>query len=79
MSQHTAQPGALFSECVSEIEAAYRSLGHQLGWRFLSVRGAVLNGPVKVALITLNPAGRFIPPDHPWQSCESGVSYLVER
>jgi hypothetical protein len=69
----------LFEDSVREIDAAYKRLGHTLGWRFLSVSKRVLDSPVKVALITLNPAGDSIPPDHPWESCEAGVSYLVER
>lgn len=68
----------LFEQCVSDIERAYDELGHNLGWRFLSVGKDVLNAPVEIALITLNPAGNVIPPDHPMASCESGVSYLVE-
>ena len=69
----------LFEDCVRDIDAAYKQLGHTLGWRFLSVSKHVLDSPVQVALITLNPAGDSIPPDHPWESCEVGVSYLVER
>ena len=68
----------LFEQCVREIEDAYAELGHQLGWRFLSVGKDVLDAPVKIALITLNPGGNVNPPDHPTASCESGVSYLVE-
>lgn len=70
---------SLFEQCVREIEDAYAELGHQLGWRFLSVGKDVLDTPVKIALITLNPGGNVNPPDHPTSSCESGVSYLVER
>ena len=69
----------LFSECIRDIDAAYKELGHTLGWRFLSVSKTVLQQPVKIAFITLNPGGNYIPPDHPWESCENGVSYLVER
>ena len=54
-------------------------LGHTLGWRFLNVGRKVLDGPVRVALITINPGGDHIPPDHPAASCENGASYLVER
>jgi hypothetical protein len=68
----------LFEQCVQEIETSYIELGHRLGWRFLSVGKVVLNGPAEIALITLNPGGNEIPPDHPTASCESGVSYLVE-
>jgi hypothetical protein len=63
---------------VHEIEAAYAALGYQLGWRFLNVSRRVLEGQVKLALITINPAGDHIPSDHPWASCENGVSYLIE-
>lgn len=69
----------LFDGCVHEIAAAYAALGYKLGWRFLNVSRHVLDGPVKVAFITINPAGDHIPSDHPWPSCENGVSYLVER
>ncbi len=81
-----SEPGAmnqpsseLFHECVREIETAYEALGYRLGWRFLNVSRRVLEGPVHVALITINPAGDHIPTNHPWSSCEKGVSYLVER
>jgi hypothetical protein len=69
---------SVFDTCVEEIDAEYQRLGHALGWRFLSVSREVLNGPVQIALVTLNPAGDHIPSDHPWASCEDGVSYLVE-
>jgi len=69
----------LFDSCVEEIEAAYSSLDYKLGWRFLSVSRSVLNSPVRVAFVTLNPGGNRISPDHSTASCENGVSYLVER
>jgi len=69
----------LFDSCVEEIEAAYSSLDYKLGWRFLSVSKSVLNSPVRVAFVTLNPGGNRIPPDHSTASCENGASYLVER
>ena len=78
VSSQQATP-SLFDSCVRDIDAAYQKLGHTLGWRFLSVSRSVLDGPVRVALITINPAGRVIPADHPWASCEDGCSYLVER
>lgn len=79
MSKRSGKTQSLFDECINDIESAYKELGHNLGWRFLSVSKSVLNGPVKVALVTINPAGNEIPPDHPWPSCENGVSYIVER
>jgi hypothetical protein len=69
---------SLFDECVTDIDVTYKRLGHTLGWRFLSVSRSVLEQPSKIALITLNPAGNAIPPEHPWASCEEGSSYLVE-
>ena len=68
----------LFDECVRQIEATYLDLGHGLGWRFLNVSKNVLNAPVKIAFITINPGGEVIPPDHPDASCENGLSHLVE-
>jgi len=79
MSPKPGENQSLFDECINDIESAYKELGHSLGWRFLSVSKSVLNGPVKVVLVTINPAGNEIPPDHPWPSCENGVSYVVER
>jgi hypothetical protein len=69
----------IFDWCVEEIEHAYDQLGYELGWRFLSVSRAVLDGRVRIAFVTLNPGGKQIPVDHPTASCEDGASYLVER
>ena len=69
----------LFESCVSDIGQAYQNLGYVLGWRFLNVSRHVFDAPARLALLTLNPAGNSIPPDHPWQSCENGSSYLVEK
>jgi hypothetical protein len=79
MSFARESTSSLFDSCVREIEDAYQALGHTLGWRFLSVSKAVLDRPVKIAVITINPAGKSIPPNHPRASCEDGSSYLVER
>ncbi len=79
MSSSRNSMPSLFDSCVREIADAYQRLGHTLGWRFLSVSKSVLDGPVKIAVITINPAGKSIPVDHPWESCEDGSSYLVER
>jgi hypothetical protein len=38
----------------------------------------VLTSPVRLAMVTLNPGGDRIRPDHPAASCEDGVSYVVE-
>jgi hypothetical protein len=68
-----------FDEFVASIRAEYLRLKHTLGWRFLAVSKDVMCGHVDIALITLNPGGRVIVPDHSEASCESGVAYLVER
>ncbi len=68
----------LFDQCITAIGAKYLELGHKLGWRFLSVSKSVLDQNPPVALITLNPGGGIIPPDHPWASCEIGAAYYVE-
>lgn len=70
---------SLFEIAVQDIEAEYARLGHTLGWRFLNVSRKIIDGPVRVALITINPGGDHIPPNHPTASCENGASYLVER
>ncbi|MGD9161765.1 MAG: hypothetical protein PVG39_25365 [Desulfobacteraceae bacterium] len=71
---------SLFDDCVESIENVYNDLGYVLGWRFLNVSKEVFNSPVKIALVTINPAGDKIPLDHPfWASCEDGVSFVVER
>lgn len=68
----------LFESCTRDIEAMYQRLGYTLGWRFLSVSRSVLASPVRIAMVTLNPGGDRIRPDHPSASCEDGVSYVVE-
>jgi len=68
----------MFESCVADIDSKYRELGHTLGWRFLCMSRDVLRSPVRVALLTINPAGDCIPQDHPWASCEEGTSFLVE-
>ncbi len=72
------QDNQRFSELISEIEQAYIALGHNLGWRFLSVPRTTLDTQTDIALITLNPGGDRISPEHPSESCENGVSYIVE-
>jgi len=70
---------SLFEECISDIDFAYKDLGHKLGWRFLSVSKSIFDAPIKLVVVTINPAGNEIPKGHPWESCESGVSYVVEK
>lgn len=68
----------LFSESCSEIEVAYSRLGHQLGWRFLASPRSTLSGDTEIALITMNPGGSVIRPDHARESSEAGSAYIVE-
>ncbi|MSQ92815.1 MAG: hypothetical protein EXR87_07795 [Gammaproteobacteria bacterium] len=70
--------GELFGTSVRDIKAAYRRLGHTLGWRFLTGPKATLDPATEVALISLNPGGSAIPADHPSASSEAGSSYLIE-
>lgn len=69
---------AFFDACVREIEAEYARLQHSLGWRFLGVSKRVLRGPARLAVVSLNPAGRFEPPGHPRESVEAGSWYTAE-
>ena len=74
----TTAATALFDQAISDIESTYVSLGHTLGWRFLCVSKHVLQDKPKIALITANPGGKEIPPDHPPASCENGCAYVSE-
>ena len=69
----------IFNESVSDIERQYKDMNYQLGWRFIGCSKSVLNNSPEIALITLNPGGDSIQPDHPSESCEHGHSYLVEK
>jgi len=73
-----ATADALFSRSVERIEGAYTTLGHSLGWRFLSVSKSVLTRDPQILLLTANPGGSSIPPDHPTGSCEHGCAYTSE-
>ena len=74
----TAVKTSSFERAISEIEREYISLEHTLGWRFLCVSQSVLQSNPKIALITANPGGKSIPPDHPPASCENGCAYISE-
>lgn len=74
----TTKKTPLFEQAISEIESAYESLGHTLGWRFLCVSKRVLQDKPQIVLITANPGGKGIPPDHPPASCENGCAYIAE-
>lgn len=67
-----------FDQAIVDIGSSYEALGHTLGWRFLCVSKRVLQTKPKIALITANPGGKEIPPDHPWASCENGCAYVSE-
>jgi hypothetical protein len=69
----------LFNESAADIENQYRIMNYQLGWRFLNCSKRVLADDIEIALITLNPGGDSIEPDHPSDSCERGHSFLVEK
>lgn len=60
------------------IETAYRESPYRLGWRFLYSPAKVLNG-AKVALIGLNPGGRYDDPEHGQFAMRAGSAYEVER
>lgn len=68
-----------FEQAVTEIEAAYKKLGHKLGWRFLTVSKDVLQNNPQIAMITGNPGDRKIPLNHGKESCENGCAYLSEK
>lgn len=57
------------------IEAAYRHLGYQIGWRFMTCPEEQFENP-EVLLVSLNPSGRV---EHgPRWSQEAGSAYVVE-
>ena len=63
---------------VESISAAYKRLGHRLGWRFLAGPRRTLTSRAPFALITLNPGGAQEDPDHPRASSENGSTYWIE-
>ncbi|MGE3594154.1 MAG: hypothetical protein AB7N70_01295 [Dehalococcoidia bacterium] len=67
-----------FDDCIRDVEAAYKRLGHTMGWRFLTSPRATLSPKTRIALITLNPGGDREPPEHPRASSDAGSSYCVE-
>jgi hypothetical protein len=67
-----------FAKAVADIDSAYRSLGHTLGWRFLTGPKVTLSSDVDIGFITLNPGGYGESVDHPRASCENGNAYLTE-
>jgi hypothetical protein len=68
-----------FDQCVASIDTEYRSLGHALGWRFLTCRKALFCPETKVLMLSTNPGGSSEDPEHPRASSEAGSSYVVER
>lgn len=67
-----------FSEKCKSITEKYLGLNHSLGWRFLLSSKKTLSNRTPIALITLNPGGNDIPPDHAIESSEKGAAYLIE-
>jgi hypothetical protein len=78
MTKSLGQPLAVFESLIADIERTYQDLGHQLGWRFLCVSRKVLEAPIEVALVLLNPTGEKITADQPTESCEDGAAFLTE-
>jgi hypothetical protein len=68
----------LFDQSIAGINDAYVSLGHTLGWRFLTGSKAALTSGADIGFITLNPGGDAESPDHPCGSCEAGNAYFTE-
>ncbi len=62
----------------TQIEAAYRRSGNELGWRLLYSPASVLDG-AQVAFIGLNPGGSVHPADHSELSMASGSAYVMEK
>jgi hypothetical protein len=69
---------AQFAEWQAGIEAAYASLGHTLGKRFLYCSRQAFSARPRILLLGLNPAGDRDYPDHPFPSCEGGNAFFVE-
>ena len=68
----------LFRACCSDIDAAHISLGHALGWRFVTCPKDNFSKEARIWLVTLHPGGRRDYPEHPQPSQEAGSAYLVE-
>jgi len=68
----------LFDDCCERIDEAYRELGHELGWRFLTSPQSTFPPSSGILLLTLNPGGPRPRPDHDGPSVEAGSAYLVE-
>jgi hypothetical protein len=75
---HTVLQYEQFRLASDKIAGAYESLGHTLGWRFLTSPSATFNESQEILLLTLNPAGDRDYPEHPRESCEAGSAYIVE-
>lgn len=59
-----------------QIEHAYNTLGHSLGWRFLYSPMSTLSPSTPLLLVGLNPAGRE---HHICRSVEKGNAYRLEK
>ena len=68
----------ILKKLARQIDREYKSLGHTLGWRFLTCPAAAVSPKTEVVFITLNPGGDVDRPDHPRFSCEEGSAYLIE-
>ncbi len=77
MSDDSPDISALESR-VESISAAYKRLGHRLGWRFLAGPRRTFTSRAPFALITLNPGGAHENHAHPRTSSEKGSAYWIE-
>lgn len=69
---------ALFDECAKLSADAYQSLGHTLGWRWLTGPRATLSPACQIGLVTLNPGGGEESAHQSGASYEDGSSYVTE-
>lgn len=78
MSDDSPDIAADIDNRVESISAAYKRLGHRLGWRFLAGPQRTLTSRAPFALISQNPGGARENPDHPRTSSENGSAYWIE-
>jgi hypothetical protein len=68
----------LFNACSAQVASGYQTLGHSLGYRFMTGPRATLAKSTQIALITLNPGGGSESARQSGASLEEGSSYVVE-
>ena len=67
-----------FEQITQMIQQAHDELGHQRGWRFLTVPRRTFELRPDIALLTLNPGGAGRDPSQGEASCEYGCAYRME-